>query len=95
LSLYQSNEEFDKVLETHKSYVRQRFPEYSGSGQDAYADAGDLGADPETLKAEKLKATNGTNGHSLHTNGNGNVEKKKSNGLTNGNHHAKSIAALA
>ncbi|UZJ51515.1 hypothetical protein CBS101457_000835 [Exobasidium rhododendri] len=76
-----TKEEFESVLATHKAYVKERFPQYPGSGQDAYADAGDLGADPEAIKADKLKATNGsngTNGHS-HSNGNG------ANGLTNGN----------
>ncbi|CEH15680.1 Pentafunctional AROM protein [Ceraceosorus bombacis] len=50
-----SQQEFEKVLAAHKSYVKQRFPQYPGEGQDAYADAGDLGADPEALKAEKIR----------------------------------------
>lgn len=46
----QSKDEFNNVLKAHKAYVKERFPHYSGEGQDAYADAGDLGADPELLK---------------------------------------------
>ncbi|KAK0526494.1 hypothetical protein OC834_004786 [Tilletia horrida] len=49
-----SNEEFESVLAELKSYVKQRFPEYPGHGQDAFADAGDLGADPAAMLAEKI-----------------------------------------
>lgn len=75
------------MLDTHKAYVSKRFPSYPGSGQDAYADAGDLGADPEKLKAEKLKATNG------HANGNGKAHNGVDGLATNGN--GKPTAAVA
>lgn len=88
------------MLATHKSYVQKTFPSYPGSGQDAYADAGDLGADPEEIKAERTKAahngTNGTNGHSA-TNGKAAKTNGAANGLTNGNHStlAKSTSVAA
>lgn len=88
----QSKEEFDSVLDTHKAYVKKRFPNYTGSGQDAYADAGDLGADPEAMKADKLKGANGhaaTNGHAT-TNGNGSING--ANGVTSNGTHKSSVA---
>lgn len=80
--LLQSKKEFDDVLDKHKAYVKSKFPNYTGSGQDAYADAGDLGADPEVLKAEKLKASqNGnSNGHST---ANGTATTNGTNGHNN------------
>lgn len=56
--------EFKDVLANHKNYVQSRFSQTKGAGQDAYADAGDLGADPEALKKEKdaaaASSVNGT-----------------------------------
>ncbi|KAE8226345.1 hypothetical protein CF319_g1060 [Tilletia indica] len=49
-----SVEEFESVLAELKSYVKKRFPQYPGQGQDAYADAGDLGADPAAMLREKI-----------------------------------------
>ncbi|EPQ28940.1 uncharacterized protein PFL1_03740 [Pseudozyma flocculosa PF-1] len=49
-----SDEEFVKVLDIHKSYVQQ-IGRGNGVGLDAYADAGDLGADPEQLLKEKKR----------------------------------------
>lgn len=95
----QSKEEFDEVLDKHKAYVKSKFPNYPGSGQDAYADAGDLGADPEEIKADRAKAahngTNGTNGTNGHSVTNGKSTATNGNGLTNGNHTAKSTVAAA
>ncbi|KAK0542513.1 hypothetical protein OC846_006360 [Tilletia horrida] len=48
-------EEHESTLAALKSYVKQRFPTYPGEGQDAYADAGDLGADPVAMLQEKIK----------------------------------------
>lgn len=51
-----SKQEFDDVLREHKAYIKQRFPQYPGEGQDAYADASDLGADPEQIKKDRASA---------------------------------------
>lgn len=60
-----SDIEFRDILAKHKGYVQSRYPETKGAGQDAYADAGDLGADPEALKREKeAAATANSNGSS-------------------------------
>ena len=50
-------EELQKVLRTHKAFIKERFG--SGDGKEAYVDAGDLGVSPDAY----LKKTNGgTNG---------------------------------
>ncbi|KAN0063252.1 hypothetical protein ACQY0O_004416 [Thecaphora frezii] len=49
-----TEEEFIKVLDIHKSYVKS-IGRGDGVGLDAYADAGDLGADPEQLLREKQR----------------------------------------
>lgn len=81
-----SKQELDEALKIHKAYVKQRFG--SGEGVDGYADAGDLGADPEAVlkqkKAEALAETGigkarkvpGANGHASNgTNGvNGSIK---------------------
>lgn len=54
-ALSQTKDEFENVLSEHKRYVKARFPDYAGEGIDVYADASDLGADPEMLKAEKQR----------------------------------------
>ena len=63
-----SIEELQSVLKVHKAFVKSRYG--SGDGQEAYVDAGDLGADPETyaksngIDAKSLKR-NGINGHDV------------------------------
>ena len=63
-----SIEELQSVLQVHKTFVESRYG--SGDGQEAYVDAGDLGADPETYvktnghDAKSLKR-NGINGHDV------------------------------
>jgi len=47
-----SIEELQSVLKVHKEFVKERYG--SGEGKEAYVDAGDLGANPETY------AQNGT-----------------------------------
>ena len=73
----QGKEEFDNVLKAHKAYVKNRFPSYNGSGQDAYADAGDLGVDSASPEAQALKKPNASNGHA-------NGAAKGTNGMSNG-----------
>lgn len=52
-----TDEEFAEVLKTHKNYVVQRYPQTNGgAGIDGYADAGDLGADPDVLAQKKAEA---------------------------------------
>lgn len=74
--------ELQSVLRKHKAFVKERYGSYEG--KEAYVDAGDLGANPETYAkkapvpetqkvAEKIKtngvnSVNGVNGHA-HTNG--------------------------
>jgi len=57
-----SEDEFIKSLAVHKAYVK-KIGRGDGVGLDAYADAGDLGADPEKLlkerKAAEASKTNG------------------------------------
>lgn len=74
-----SDEELDATLKAHKAYIAKRFPQTNGGqGVDAYADAGDLGADPEAMlkqkQAEALAETGigrakQANGKSAQTNG--------------------------
>ncbi|CAD6896085.1 unnamed protein product [Tilletia controversa] len=49
-----SDKELESTLAELKSYIKKRFPEYPGHGEDAYADAGDLGADPAAMLADKI-----------------------------------------
>lgn len=82
-----SKEEFNSVLKAHKAYVNSRFPSYPGEGQDAYADAGDLGADPELLKQ---------NGHAkLETSQPTKMTAQNGNGLSNGVHPQPVKVAVA
>lgn len=65
-----SREEFASTLAAHKAYVRERYPiTNGGQGVDAYADAGDLGADPEKMLKHKLAKGVPTNGTKPMTNG--------------------------
>ena len=76
-----SDDEFVKVLKQHKDYVNQRFPATKGgNGVDAYADAGDLGADPEVLKKKQEEA--------LRETGVGRAKKAQANGTANGSANA-------
>ncbi|CAD6961427.1 unnamed protein product, partial [Tilletia controversa] len=49
-----SEKELEATLAELKSYVKKRFPEYPGHGQDAFADADDLCADPAKILANKI-----------------------------------------
>lgn len=52
-------EELQSVLRTHKAFVKSKYPGYEG--QDAYVDAGDLGAEPEAyVNGNAKKADNST-----------------------------------
>lgn len=65
-------EELQSVLRLHKEFVKSRYG--SGEGKEAYVDAGDLGAEPESYAKEGAKI-NGT-AASLQKNGiNGHAEK--------------------
>jgi len=64
--------ELQSVLKTHKAFVKERYG--SGEGQEAYVDAGDLGAEPEAYA--KGKATDGEEpAESLKRNGINGVQK--------------------
>ncbi len=56
-----SEDEFIKSLAVHKAYVRKT-GRGDGVGLDAYADAGDLGADPEALLKERKAEASRVNG---------------------------------
>ncbi len=51
-----SDEEFDTVLQKHKAYVAEHFPETRGVGTDAYADAGDLGVEVDSKPSNHSQA---------------------------------------
>lgn len=55
-----SGDELVKVLETHKQFVKERFPGYKG--ESAFVDAGDLGADPEAYAKNKADVNGKANG---------------------------------
>ncbi|CAO1627244.1 unnamed protein product [Parajaminaea phylloscopi] len=48
-----TEDEFVRTLDAHKKYIKERYPNGGAVGKDAYADAGDLGADPEAMLKQK------------------------------------------
>lgn len=92
-----SNEEFTKVLKIHKDYVNQRYPQTNGgAGVDGYADAGDLGADPDAMLAQKKAealAQTGIGRNKKEVNGHANGVNGHANGHANGvpNGHSNGV----
>ncbi|KAH8090809.1 hypothetical protein HD553DRAFT_16961 [Filobasidium floriforme] len=70
-----SDEELAKVLETHKKFVADRFPNYKG--QDAYVDSGDLGEDVEKYIENKKNGGETLSGGCDHSHGNGTAPSLK------------------
>ncbi len=66
-------EELRSVLRQHKEFVKSKYPGYEG--QDAYVDAGDLGAEPEAFVNGDAKPANG------HTDVNADAASLKKNGI--------------
>lgn len=75
-----SYEELFKVLRIHKDLVK-KYPR-QGAGLEAYVDAGDLGASPESLLKENKSANGAEVGiKSTKLNSNGETSLHKQNGL--------------